>query len=233
MRALHAGIGLRGQRALQRRQLRRGRASGTPPRRRRARVAASGANRRRLPSAASTAPRTALLTRTGLSALAMTSAAGLPVAASTNAPSSRLDEQRLVGRAHEQAARLQAPTGSRRAADRRIAPAASTPWRIVSKLVEASAAQCLIGRLRRGRSAGASASSSDQQTGRQDASSARFHEGGRGWPGRNRPPPWQASAQAIRPSCRRLPALAGLDVERRRTTAARASRRSGPWCPRR
>ena len=176
------------------------------------RVAASGANRRRLPSAASIAPRTALFTRTGLSPLAMTSAAGLPVAASTNEPSSALMNSALSACARTGGSPA-TPTGSRPPADRRTPPACSTPWRIVSKLGDASAANASSADCARP-VAGASASTAISNRPGKTLHRHAFRKRLGVARGGNRPPPWDGR---LRPSgllAAACSALAGLHVER-------------------
>ena len=165
------------------------------------RVAASGANRRRLPSAASTSPRTALFTRTGLRPLAMTSAAGLPVAASTNEPSSALMNSDLSAVRDEQAVRLQRRQdrgGLRMAGYRQHArhlagssrssarPAPRTPRRPTAR--DPSPVPVPVRR---------------SAAGRQDASLARFQKAVGGGPGGTGHPHVMVGSGPM-PSCRHL-----------------------------
>ncbi len=102
------------------------------------RVAGSAANSRRLPNAASTAPRTGLFIRTCFSALAITSGAGLPLAASTKVPSSCLMNSTWSARANSRPPCNATMIGRERGSPDSVS--CSIPCRMVSKLGDARAA---------------------------------------------------------------------------------------------
>src|SRR5262245_6741086 len=140
-----------------------------------------------MPSAASTAPRTALFMRTGRNPLAITSGAGLPVAASTNEPPSCLMNSALSALRNSNWFACNA-VSTAAACGWPDNASASTPRRIESKLVDASAANA------------SSADCARPETGASTSTAiinsqatrfiARFQEDDGGGPGRRRATPW-------------------------------------------